>query len=117
MKRSISSARTPAIDVLETDMSYVVKAEFPGILKEDFDASVDDGVLLIEAKKREDRNLVKNNQMIRRERSYGKFGRSFHLGPNVDDHSIFAEYQDEILQVTLPKSKPPQSRKVEVTVS
>jgi len=114
--RSVRKARIPAVDVAETDTAYQVKAELPGIRKEDLDVTVDDGVLTIKAEHNDNQEQAENGQLIRQERSYGKFVRSLRLGANVDEETITAEYRDGVLHITLPKAKEVQPRKVEVSV-
>ena len=114
--RSVRKARMPAVDVAETDTAYQVKAELPGIRKEDLDVTVDDGVLTIKAEHNDNQEQTENGQLIRQERSYGKFARSLRLGANVDEETITAEYRDGVLHITLPKAKEVQPRKVEVSV-
>jgi HSP20 family protein len=114
--RSVRKARIPAVDVAETDTAYQVKAELPGIRKEDLDVTVDDGVLTIKAEHNDNQEQTKNGQLICQERSYGTFARSLRLGANVDEETITAEYRDGVLHITLPKAKEVQPRKVEVSV-
>ena len=114
--RSVRKARMPAVDVAETDTAYQVKAELPGIRKEDLDVTVDDGVLTIKAEHNDNQEQTENGQLIRQERSYEKFARSLRLGANVDEETITAEYRDGVLHITLPKAKEVQPRKVEVSV-
>ena len=114
--RSVRKARIPAVDVAETDTAYQVKAELPGIRKEDLDVTVDDGVLTIKAEHNDNQEQTENGQLIRQERSYEKFARSLRLGANVDEETITAEYRDGVLHITLPKAKEVQPRKVEVSV-
>ena len=114
--RSVRKARIPAVDVAETDTAYQVKAELPGIRKEDLDVTVDDGVLTIKAEHNDNQEQTENGQLIRQERSYGTFVRSLRLGANVDEETITAEYRDGVLHITLPKAKEVQPRKVEVSV-
>ena len=115
--RSVRKARIPAVDVAETDTAYQVKAELPGIRKEDLDVTVDDGVLTIKAEHNDNQEQTENGQLIRQERSYGKFVRSLRLGANVDEETITAEYRDGVLHITLPKAKEVQPRKVEVSAA
>ena len=115
--RSARKARIPAVDVAETATAYQVNAELPGIRKEALDVTVDDGVLTIQAERNDNQEQTENGQLIRQERSYGKFVRSLHLGQNVDEETITAEYRDGVLHITLPKAKEVQPRKVEVSVA
>ena len=89
----------------------------PGVRKEDLDVAVDDGVLTIKAEHNGNQEQTENGQLIRQERSYGKFVRSLRLGTNVNEETITAEYRDGVLHITLPKAKEVQPRKVEVSVA
>ena len=115
--RSVRKARIPAVDVSETDIAYLVKAELPGIRKEDLDVTVDDGVLTIKAEHNDNQEQTENGQLIRQERLHGKFVRFLRLGANVNEETITAKYRDGVLHVTLPKAKEVQPRKVEVSVA
>ena len=115
--RSTRKSCIPPVDVAETDTAYQVKAELPGIRKEVLDVTVDDGVLTIKAEHNDNQEQTENGQLIRQERSYGKFVRSLHLGANVNEETITAEYRDGVLHITLPKAKEVQPRKVEVSVA
>ena len=116
--RSVRKACIPAVDVAETDTAYQVKAELPGIRKEDLDVAVDDdGVLTIKAEHKHNQEQTEIGQLIRQERSYGTFVRSLRFGANVDEETITAEYRDGVLHITLPKAKEVQPRKVEVSVA
>jgi HSP20 family protein len=115
--RSVTKARIPVVDIAETDIAYRVKAELPGIRKEDLDVTVDDGVLTIKAEHNDNQEQTENIQLIRQERSAGKFVRSLRLGANVDEETITSEYRDGVLHITLPKAKEVQPRKVEVSVA
>ena len=115
--RLVRKERIPAVDIAETDTAYQVKVELPGIRKEDLDVTVDDGVLTIKAQHNDKQEQIENGQLIRQERSYGKFVRSLRLGTNVDEETIAAEYRDGVLHITLPKAKEVQPRKVEVSVA
>ena len=115
--QSVSKARIPAVDVGETDTAYQVQVELPGIRKEDLDVTVDDGVLTIKAKHTGNQEQTEDGQLIRQERSFGKFVRSLRLGANVNEETITAEYRDGVLHITLPKAKEVQPRKVEVSVA
>jgi HSP20 family protein len=107
----------PAIDVSETDHSYIVRAELPGIKKDDLDVSINDGVLTINAETRFEREEKEKGRMIRQERRYGKYVRSMRLGGDVDESKVSADYTDGILTLTLPKSEEVKPKKIDVKVS
>ena len=92
-------------DIRETENAYVLDAELPGFSKEDIHAEVRNGYLTIHAeRKANNEENSKENNYIRRERSYGSFTRTFTIdGINCDE--ISAAYKNGILTLTLPKPK------------
>ena len=110
VSRNVEGALVPAIDVTEDDNEYKIKAEIPGVKKEDLHVSVQDGVLTINAEKKEGR-------VIRQERRYGKFVRSMRLGKDVDSSNVKAEYKDGILELTLPKVEEVKPKKISIDIS
>ena len=118
MASSLNSAiRLPAIDINETEGAYLVKAELPGMRKQDLDITIDNGVVTINAEHVEKADEKSDGRLIRRERSYGKFTRLLHLGEDVDEEKVTANYQDGILSLTLPKAEKAQSRQVKIAIS
>ena len=107
----------PAIDVAETDNAYIVRAELPGVRKEDLDVTINDGVLTINAETRYEHSEQEKGRVIRQERRYGKYVRSMRLGGEVDESKVTADYTDGILTLTLPKSEEVKPKKIEVKVS
>lgn len=100
--RGIESEPRIRMDVSETDQAYTVKAEIPGVKKDDIKVAIDGNQVSItaEVKKVEDK---KSGSMIRSERYYGQQYRSFTLPQEVDDTKAEAKYQDGMLELTLPK--------------
>jgi len=115
--RREESARTPAIDVSETESAYVVKAELPGVSRSDLDVTINDGVLTINAERKEEKKDEKDGRVIRQERYYGKFVRSLRLGSDIDETKIEARYEDGILHLSLPKTAEVKPRKVDVKIA
>jgi len=103
----------PALDVFEKDNKLVVKAEIPGMKEEDIDVSVVDNTLTIKGEKRTETE-VKDEDYYRCERSYGSFFRSVPLPSAVDANKIEANYEDGVLEVTLPKTAAAKRKKVKV---
>lgn len=89
------------VDLKETKDSYVIKADLPGIKKEDITLSFANDYLTISAKRNEETETNENNY-LRRERRYGEFNRSFYIR-NVRDENIDAEFNDGVLTIFLPK--------------
>jgi HSP20 family protein len=103
----------PAVDLYEKDEHFVIKAELPGIDKSGIKVDLKDRVLTLSGERTSD-NEVKEENYYRKERSYGKFQRSFRLPADVDPDKIKAEFKDGVLQVKVPK--PEQAKSKEVTI-
>ena len=106
----------PIVEISEDEKEYVVKAEIPGMKKEEVKVTVDDGVLSISGERKTDKE-EKNRKYHRVERAYGRFERSFTLPEQVDSTQTKAEYEDGLLQVHLPKTGKPVSKAVEVKIA
>jgi len=105
----------PVIDLYENKDNFVVKAELPGMKKEDIEISLHEGALLISGeRKREEK--AKEGEVYREERFYGKFHRSFALPKPVAADQVKAAYKDGVLTVTLPKTEEVKPKQIEVTV-
>ena len=115
--RSEAAAQMPAMDINETEAAYLVKAELPGMRKQDLVVTINKGVLTINAEHNEKQEKKQDGRLIRQERRCGKFVRSLRLGTNVDEKNVMADYRDGVLSLTLPKAKEVQPRKVEVAIS
>ncbi len=103
----------PAVDLYEKDDHFVIKAELPGVDKEDIKVDLKDRVLTLSGERTYD-NEVKEENYYRKERSYGKFQRAFTLPTDVDSDKITAEFKDGVLRVEVPK--PEEKKAQEVTI-
>jgi HSP20 family protein len=92
----------PAADITENDKEYLVKAELPGVKREDVKLTIEDGVITLTGERKHERE-EKDEKQHRVERFYGTFTRSFTLPENVEEKSIRAETKDGVLYVHLPK--------------
>jgi HSP20 family protein len=106
----------PSVDVIETAEAFLVKAELPGVKKDDVKVAVDAGVLRIEGERKQEQE-EKDKKYHRIERSYGSFRRVFTLPTNVDATKLMAEFKDGVLNVMLPKSAQSAPRAIEVKVA
>jgi HSP20 family protein len=106
------SQTTPQIrvDVTETENAYVVRAEIPGVKKEDIDVAIDGSQVEISAEVKNEKEAKEGERVLRSERYYGKVYRAFALGQEIDENATQARYSDGILELTLPK-KPSSSAK------
>jgi len=109
----ITSNWWPALDVAERDESVIVKAELPGMTREDIDVSVEGNVLIISGEKKE-LEEDKKEDFYHVERRYGTFRRTITLPSDVDPSKIEATYRDGILTVELPKTEEAKPRQIEV---
>ncbi len=105
----------PATDIVETDKEFVVKAELPGVKKDEVSVELDGNTLTIKGERKEEKE-EKGKKIHRVERFYGSFMRSFTLPENVDAKAISAEMKDGVLHVHLPKTAAPEKRPTKVEV-
>ena len=115
-RESANGLFTPRIDLKETDTSYEVSAELPGVKKDDIHLTLHNGVLSIEAETEDENKEEKDGKVIRQERRYGKYMRSFNVGNAVQESDIQASFEDGILKVTAPKKaeEKPDSRRISI---
>jgi HSP20 family protein len=91
------------IDVSEDDKAYTVKADIPGVKKEDIQVDIDGDTVSLRAEMKQEKEEKKGEKVVYSERSYGMVSRSFSLPTDVDDKSAKAEYKDGVLKLVLPK--------------
>ena len=103
----------PVVDIFENDDHVVIKAELPGVDKKDISVDVKDRILTLSGERSSD-SEVKEDNYYRKERSYGKFERSFTLPADVDPDKVKADYKDGILQIEIPK--PEEHKPKQITV-
>lgn len=106
----------PPVDVFEDRDAVVLKAELPGMKKEDIDVRVENNVLTLQGERKREKELNENGYS-RTERVYGTFCRSFSLPATVDVKKIDASYKDGVLEVTLPKVEEAKPKQIDVKIS
>ncbi len=104
---------TPTVDIFEEGKEVVVKAEIPGVEKNDIDVSITENSLTISGEKKQEQKVEKKDYH-RVERSYGSFSRSFRLPENVNGSKAKASFKDGVLEVRLPKTKETKQKKIEI---
>ena len=102
------------LDVTRTDDTYTVKAEMPGIKRDDISVSIDGSQVTIAGEVKKEKEEKKGEEVIRSERYYGKVARSFTLPQEVDEAKAQAKYADGVLNLTLPVKSKAGSRKLTV---
>lgn len=102
------------LDLSEDDRHFFVKAEIPGVRKEDIKVSVDGNQVSVSAEVKKEKEEKEGSKVIRSERYYGSVARSFTLGENVDQSAAQAKYEDGVLQLILPKKPNGQSHMLKI---
>lgn len=92
----------PALDVVEEKDHVIIKADLPGLKKEDINISVEGSLVTIKGERKIEKE-EKGKNYHRVERSYGIFERSLDLGTAVDESNIKAIYKEGVLEISLPK--------------
>jgi HSP20 family protein len=112
-----ASAWTPPVDIYQSgDQELVLKAELPGMAREDIDITVENFVLTVKGTKKFASD-VKDEQYHHVERRYGSFSRSFSLPQTIDAGKVAAEYTSGVLTVRLPLREEAKPRQIKVTVA
>jgi len=103
------------MDVFETKDSFVVRAELPGMKKEDIEVTMHDGCLSVSGE-RKGEEKHKDAEVYRAERFFGRFQRSVTLPTPVAPDKVKAAYKDGILTITLPKTEEAKPKQIDVSV-
>lgn len=103
------------IDVTEDDATYTVKAELPGVEKNDIDVKIDGNLVSIAAKIERDTELKDGERVLRRERYSGSVSRSFTLAADIDEAAASAQYKDGVLTLALPKKAVGARKRLEIS--
>jgi len=106
---------SPAVDIAEDELEYLVKVELPGVNKDEVKITMQNNILTIRGEKKQEKETEDLN-LHRVERSYGSFQRSFPLPTTVRNDSIEASYKDGVLAIRLPKAEVAKPKQVEVKV-
>jgi HSP20 family protein len=106
---------TPSVDVSEDKDNVIIKAEMPGMKKDDVKISVQDGVITLRGEKKQETE-EKDKNYHRIERSYGSFCRSFQLPTTVKTDKIKASYKEGVLSVTLPKTEEVKPKEIPISI-
>jgi HSP20 family protein len=91
------------MDVKENEGAYLVRAEIPGVKKEDIKVDIDGNAVSISAEVKREKEQKEGDRVIRSERYYGSMSRSFTLEQDIDEKTANAKYSDGVLELTLPK--------------
>jgi len=105
----------PAVDVLESKDSYLIRAELPGMKREDIKVEVKNGTLVLSGERKSEKP-ADGVEYRHVERVTAKFWRSFSLPETVKQDGIEATYKDGILEIRVPKAEEAKPRQIEISV-
>jgi len=106
----------PAVDVYEDKDKFTVKAELPGVKKEEVEVSANGNTLTISGERKQEQER-REGERYRSERYFGRFQRSITLDTPVDVNKVQASYKDGVLTVVCPKSEEAKARQIQVKTS
>lgn len=98
-----------SMDVVENKDSYMIKADLPGVKKEDLDVSMENGLLTVSAKRSSDEEHDNGKYHVH-ERSSGEFKRKFSIPESVKAEEIKAEFKNGVLELVIPKTEKEESK-------
>jgi len=102
------------VDVSENDQAYILRAEIPGVKKEDIGVTIDGDTVAISAEVKNEKDVKNGERVLRSERYFGKVYRAFTLGQAVDEAGANAKYANGVLELTLPKKAAVQAKRITI---
>ncbi len=107
----------PSVDIEEDKDKYLIRADLPGVKKENIDVKLENGVLSIRGEKRSESETGEGTRNHRKERFYGTFARSFTLPDSVQSDAVEAHYKDGVLSLTVPKAEEAKPKASDIKIS
>lgn len=102
------------VDVSENEKAYTLRAEVPGVKREDINVTIDGDTVAISAEVKHEKDVKNGDRVLRSERYYGKLYRAFTLGQAVEEAGTHARYADGVLELTLPKKAAAQAKRINI---
>jgi HSP20 family protein len=102
------------VDVSESESAYILRAEMPGVKKEDINVTIDGDTVAVSAEVKNEKEVKNGERVLRSERYYGKVYRAFTLGQAVDEAGTSAKYVNGVLELTLPKKAAAQAKRIAI---
>lgn len=102
------------VDVSEKNGTYTVRADLPGVKKEDIHVRIDGNIVQIDAEVKQNKESKEGSKLLRSERYYGAVSRAFTLAQDVDDAKTTAKYEDGVLTLELPKKATSAAKQITV---
>ena len=114
LRQAREGAAPIKVDVVENANGYVVKAELPGVRKDDIEVTVEGNQVSIAAEIKRESEQKDGERLLRSERHFGAVYRSFVLPVDIDEAASNAKYEDGVLELTLTKKAQLQARKLTI---
>ena len=102
------------VDIEEADDNYLVRAELPGVKKDDIHVDIDGNLVTINAEVKNEKDVKKGGRVLRSERYYGAVSRAFTLAGDVDEGHVKARFDNGLLELTLPKRASKQMKRIAI---
>lgn len=109
-----SGTGTFCVDVSENDKAYTLRAELPGMKKDDINVTIDGDTVTVSAEVKNETDAKNGARDLRSERYVGKLYRAFTLGQTMDETSATAKYTDGVLELTLPKKAAVHAKRITI---
>jgi HSP20 family protein len=110
----LAGAWAPPVDLYETDDAFILKAELPGLTKDDIQLEVHESTLTLRGERKHEAE-VKEARYHWRERAYGSFQRSFWLPATMDVEKVQATFKEGLLELRLPKHEAAKPKHIDIT--
>ena len=107
---------SPTVDIEENDDAYMIRADLPGVSKDDIEVRLDNGVLCISGEKKVEKETGKGSKVHRTERFHGTFERRFTLPGSIDVDRVNADYKQGVLSLSIPKIETEKPKTIDIKV-
>lgn len=105
---------SPTVDIEENDDSFMIRADLPGVSKDDIEVRLNNGVLSISGEKKVEKETGKGSKQHRTERFHGTFSRRFTLPSAIDADRVNADYKHGVLSLSIPKVEVEEPKKIDI---
>lgn len=107
---------SPSVDIKENDDAFMIRADLPGVSKDDIEVRLDNGVLCISGEKKVEKETGKGTKVHRTERFHGTFERRFTLPGSIDADRVKADYKQGVLSLSIPKIESEKPKTIDIKV-
>ncbi|MCM8796534.1 MAG: Hsp20/alpha crystallin family protein [Candidatus Omnitrophica bacterium] len=111
----LEGAWSPAVDIYDSKGNVMVKADIPGMKKDEIEVSVNKDILIIKGEKKQEKE-TKEKDFVRTERFYGSFNRAIRLPAEVDASKVNATYKNGVLELVLPKKEEAKPKQLKIDI-